>query len=309
MPQHILDNSLESDAHADEQNLETSGELPLEGQGVNTASRGNANTPGALPLRAGATHPGHGGHHRHHRGGAQRRRRRISRRTLGALALVVYLAIFAAVIALGFAVVDHLTQSNDVTLEKTLQAVHNPAFFGLMDWVSAIGYPIESAAIAVAAVLTLWVLRLRLEALFVALANIADGIGDLVKSLVERHRPLADVVHVYIHLHSYSFPSGHTVHYTAFYGMLIVVILSRFHPSFGRALWVAFFAVLIVLIGPSRVYLGEHYPSDVIAGYAIGLLWLAPLAWAYTWMRTHPRRLPYSGWLYPAEHPRIESRA
>lgn len=228
------------------------------------------------------------------------------RRAFHALTLVIYLALFAAVIALGYAVVHHLTRPEDLTLERDFQAVHNPALFAVMDAVSAIGYSPPVVIIVVAAVLTFWLLRLRLEAIVLALANVADAIGDLVKHLTDRARPSRTLVHVLTPLHTGSFPGGHVVHYTAFYGMLLVIIVVRFRPSFGRTLWILLFALLIVLVGPSRVYLGEHWPSDVIAGYVIGLLWLVPLTAAYGWLRAHPGRIPHTRWLVagkPTSHP------
>jgi len=76
---------------------------------------------------------------------------------------------------------------------------------------------------------------------------------------------------------SFSFPSGHALASMCFYG--VVAILAARHASTrGRsaATWMAA-GLVIVLVGVSRIYIGMHYPSDVLAGYLIGLAWLGAL--------------------------------
>ncbi len=73
---------------------------------------------------------------------------------------------------------------------------------------------------------------------------------------------------------SFSFPSGHSLVAMCFYGVLAHLVNSRIpHGLIRAAIW-AFAAVMVLLIGFSRVYLGVHYASDVIAGYAAGVVWV-----------------------------------
>ena len=75
---------------------------------------------------------------------------------------------------------------------------------------------------------------------------------------------------------SYSFPSGHALGSLCFYGILAMLISSR--SDTHRRRWiVSLAAVWILLIGFSRVYLGMHYPTDVLAGYLLGISWLSAL--------------------------------
>jgi undecaprenyl-diphosphatase len=74
---------------------------------------------------------------------------------------------------------------------------------------------------------------------------------------------------------SFSFPSGHALGSFCFYGALATVLSDRLSKGRARAgLWLAA-AFLIAMIGLSRVYLGVHYPTDVIAGYGAALVWVA----------------------------------
>jgi undecaprenyl-diphosphatase len=99
-----------------------------------------------------------------------------------------------------------------------------------------------------------------------------------IKHLVNRSRPpLADMLLVDT---SPSFPSGHATVAMALYGFLIYLLWSysitteRAKYSKKIILLVIFLSILIILIGASRLYLGVHYLSDVLVGYAIGLTWI-----------------------------------
>ncbi|HKY29098.1 MAG TPA: phosphatase PAP2 family protein [Pyrinomonadaceae bacterium] len=84
---------------------------------------------------------------------------------------------------------------------------------------------------------------------------------------------------------SYSFPSGHALFSFCFYGVVAAVITARIRGTGKRiAIWIGAF-VLVILIGLSRVYLGVHYPSDVVAGYAVGFVWVMVVASADRIMR------------------------
>jgi undecaprenyl-diphosphatase len=77
---------------------------------------------------------------------------------------------------------------------------------------------------------------------------------------------------------SYSFPSGHSLASFCFYGALAAIITVRIEKLWLKTLvWLAA-AILISLIGISRIYLGVHYPSDVLAGFAVGLIWVITIA-------------------------------
>ena len=72
--------------------------------------------------------------------------------------------------------------------------------------------------------------------------------------------------------HSYSFPSGHALGSSALYGFLAVLLASQY-PRYRLGIY-SIAVVIVGSIGLSRLFLGVHYPTDIIAGYAVGLLWL-----------------------------------
>jgi undecaprenyl-diphosphatase len=71
---------------------------------------------------------------------------------------------------------------------------------------------------------------------------------------------------------SFSFPSGHALGSVVLYGF-IAYLLSSFYPKFSRLIF-CLVLIIIILIGFSRLYLGVHWPTDIIAGYGVGFLWL-----------------------------------
>lgn len=105
--------------------------------------------------------------------------------------------------------------------------------------------------------------------LFVAVFGAAAS-SSLLKVLVARPRPL----HALIEVSGYSLPSIHTATAVALYGYLIFVTLRLMHPPHHRTPVALALLTLIVLISASRVYLGVHYPTDVLAGIPIGALWI-----------------------------------
>lgn len=94
----------------------------------------------------------------------------------------------------------------------------------------------------------------------------------LLKNLFERARP--DLFRL-VEATGYSFPSGHAMVSLCFYGMVAFLLIRNIGKWYGRVAVSSFAALLIAAIGVSRIYLGVHYPTDVIAGYAAGLMWLA----------------------------------
>ena len=92
-----------------------------------------------------------------------------------------------------------------------------------------------------------------------------------LKFLIQRPRPEG---YRLIEQSGFSFPSGHSMSSMAFYGFIIYLIYKRVEDKKKRRILTILFSTLIILIGISRIYLGVHYASDVIAGFSVGLAYL-----------------------------------
>jgi len=139
----------------------------------------------------------------------------------------------------------------------------------------AISYPGNSLLLPVLILLAagaFWALGDRLEAVFVGgLSAISLLLNLLLKIQVSRPRPTANLVHIIQAAVGYSFPSGHVMAYIAYWGLLFAfgIILFQGRHWWRTALLITS-AAFVVLIGPSRVYLGDHWASDVLGAYLIG---------------------------------------
>ena len=110
------------------------------------------------------------------------------------------------------------------------------------------------------------------ETIFFILAVAGSHLfNDLLKWLFHRARP---TIHPIITETGYSFPSGHSMSSIAIYGMLMFFLVLFFKKRWAKVTTVIVLSLIILLIGISRIYLGVHYPSDVIAGYTAGGTWL-----------------------------------
>lgn len=108
-----------------------------------------------------------------------------------------------------------------------------------------------------------------------ALTICLSGGGALVlllKNLFQRTRP--DLYRVIAET-GYSFPSGHALLSLCFYGLVVFLIMRNISSWRGRLTIMTLAIILVIAIGISRIYLGVHYPTDVVAGYAAGSMWLA----------------------------------
>ena len=98
-------------------------------------------------------------------------------------------------------------------------------------------------------------------------------LNELVKVVVHRHRPFVDGP--FVDWSGYSFASGHTIGATLLYGQLALFILPMIKGRRWRTLTVSSAALLIALVGFSRIALGAHFLTDVLAAIFFGIIWLA----------------------------------
>jgi undecaprenyl-diphosphatase len=198
---------------------------------------------------------------------------------------------------LGLAVFVHSLQADSIDLHVTREIQQWAGLDGLLQAVSWLGYSPQAVLIAIAGIVVLALTRHGDAAVWLAVSVCGSALLNLVlKGLVGRPRPSLDLVHVARSSTDFSFPSGHVMSYMAFYGFLIAFALIELRNPVLRAVIVLPCAALIVLVGPSRIYLGAHWASDVFGAYLIGGLWLSVVMQLYT------------GRLIPREQSPSESR-
>ena len=214
-------------------------------------------------------------------------RKAVSR---GTMFLAFYLWLLSGAVMLSF--IARRTQffPGDMSITKELQKRQNPALRKFMIGISEIGFPKLAIPITVCIASIFWALRFRLEALFILLTSTSNILNAIVKRVIKRPRPTNELVTVVRVINEPSFPSGHVMHYTNLFGLLIYLLATNWHSSRLRNSLIATCTGLIAFIGPSRVYLGAHWPSDVMAGYLYGGLWFGGIITIY---------LRIKAWLHP----------
>lgn len=163
----------------------------------------------------------------------------------------------------------------DIATDAFIHAHMTPSLLRIVLATTQFGGPIEMTTLAVAGAITLWSAG-RKVVLVGWIAAFAGGsiIGEVLKRVVHRSRPTYGAA--FVHVDTFSFPSGHAMGSMIGYGMLLWVLFLFWHPKREWKILIYILAGLLVLaIGLSRIFLGVHYPSDVAGGWAAALAWLA----------------------------------
>jgi membrane-associated phospholipid phosphatase len=172
----------------------------------------------------------------------------------------------------------------DLAITRALQSINFPFFDTLMRLISWPGFSPQSYLLSAVVVLIIYMLGLHWEAVAALVAALLPPVVNaLVKDFVQRPRPTVDLVHVFRILNSYSFPSGHVMSYVGFFGFLWFLAFTLLKKSWKRTSLLILYGALILLIGPSRIYLGQHWASDVLGAYLLGSLTLAAILQFYRW--------------------------
>lgn len=171
---------------------------------------------------------------------------------------------------------DYLTNDPlarwDVSFARWLAGERNSATTDFFRLFTDVGSPAAALAIATVVCLVLYRRRRLAEAALLPLVLAGAELLNLILKLAF-HRSRPEVA--FVHLDTYSFPSGHAMISTAAYGALAYLAWSRLGTRRSRIALIAGTTALVSLICFSRLYLGVHYLSDVLAGAAAGAFWLA----------------------------------
>ena len=172
----------------------------------------------------------------------------------------------------------------DVTITRAVQTFNAGWFDAIMRVLTWIGFAPQAWMITL--VYSVVPLRERSEMGDCGGGRESDphtALGLGIKVLVDRPRPSADLVTVINQLKDYSFPSGHVLFFTTFFGFLLFLAYTLLKHSWWRTGLLILLVGMIALIGPSRIYVGQHWASDVIAAYLLGSIWLAFSVLIYRW--------------------------
>lgn len=163
----------------------------------------------------------------------------------------------------------------DQTMLDMIRTWRTPELTAFFNAITFLGSKEAIAAISIGMIIMLLVARKKRVALYVAYFTIIDAlITYMLKNLIHRIRP--DEMGRLINETGFSLPSGHSSSSLLLYGMVAYLITRSIASRVGRIAVIIEMSILITLIGFSRMYLGVHYPTDVMFGFLIGglLLWL-----------------------------------
>jgi membrane-associated phospholipid phosphatase len=198
------------------------------------------------------------------------------------LVAVLLLAVIFSLLTL-IVVRDNLLPTPwDIGVTHEIQEIPLVPFGQVLVWVSTPGFSPWNFLIPAVVILFMLFQRWITEAWFIAFATAGGLLAELVKVVIDRPRPTPEFATIYAPLSSYSFPSGHVTGYTMLYGFIFYLAYTLL-PRRSVARWIILVVcgLLVALVGVSRVYMGQHWASDAMAGYALGFAYLLLLIEVY----------------------------
>ena len=154
-----------------------------------------------------------------------------------------------------------------------VQSFSSPVMDGVMLFITDMGSKFMLGLLLGISMIWLFVKRKDVWGMRLFFITVAGGglLNLLLKNFFDRERPNINII---IEANGFSFPSGHSMGSMTYYGFLAYLILrSKRNPLSKLGLGILL-CLVILLIGISRIYLGVHYPSDVLAGFIAGSVWL-----------------------------------
>jgi len=214
-----------------------------------------------------------------------------ARRWLGPTALV-FLVLF---VIDTFLVVQNEVLPFDLPVARFIQGINWGPLVYPMSWINAsAGY--GQVLLVAVAVVAMFIFERRAGWLML-IASVSSLLDNIIKLLVSRNRPTVDLVHILSPASGFSYPSGHAVFFTWMSFMIAFALAPRVRPVIRPILWIAA-ALIVVLTCISRVWVGDHWPSDVLGGVLLAISWSAFVLWlperwlpspSFRWFRGHAR--------------------
>jgi undecaprenyl-diphosphatase len=198
--------------------------------------------------------------------------------------LFTYIGLIALLPFLYFAIVGFIDWTNTTRIDYEIGAyfyeLRNPMRNTIATGITRLADREAQTIVTVVGVVILLIAKKWRTGLWYGLTVLigSDFLNSAVKEIYQRIRP-TEVEHL-IDQGGYAFPSGHAMGAMIVYGGLLFIIIRFLNSKRQSKDWVKwvlsiFLGLLILMIGLSRIYLGVHYPSDVIGGFSLGFAWLA----------------------------------
>ncbi|MFE8697228.1 phosphatase PAP2 family protein [Cytobacillus sp. FJAT-53684] len=209
--------------------------------------------------------------------------------------------IIALISLLAFSFVAFIVSANKVVqfdsmVISFIQGFENSALTLVMKFFTFIGDTNSVIVLTLLVIFFLYlVLKHRIELILFIVSIVGSALlNQLLKYSFQRARP---DLHRLIEIDNYSFPSGHAMNAFTVYTITSFLLWWHIPTRAGRTILIIISVLMILAIGISRIYLGVHYPSDIIAGYFASGCWLGIVIWIFQrYQERRSRRRSYQRW-------------
>lgn len=197
---------------------------------------------------------------------------------LGVISLFTYIFI-----EIGEELLESEIKTFDSTIINFLKTIETDRLDSIMILITELGSVWVITTMCIAVILLLWMKAKDTWGIITFIVANAGGafLTKILKEHYDRGRPS---INPEIDAVGFSFPSGHSMGSLIFYGFVIYLLLRSRRSIRIKTLLTLLAGIAVFLIGLSRVYLGAHFPSDVLAGYLAGVVWVMLCILVLEWM-------------------------
>lgn len=197
---------------------------------------------------------------------------RERRKTLFLCFSIFFILLF---LLLTFFVMNFSNHSWDISVSHEIQEDQNILLDTFMKAFSWLGTVYVAGTVILAFTVIFLIFKYVKEGLFILSCILSGAVSYVLKMIIDRPRPTMDFVRIVEETHYQSFPSGHVLFYTVFFGSLVIIALSSKLLKISLKIFVVAVCLAMVVLGAvSRIYLGAHWFTDVLGGFIVGVLFL-----------------------------------
>lgn len=202
----------------------------------------------------------------------------MGKRDLYFLGIIIVLMI--SFIFIVFHVSGQKINQFDQIVITLIQGIESPFLTSVMKLFTIIGsFYFVIAIVLFMSFIMYFKMGLRSELILLFIVTLGTPLlNKILKHYFQRERP---ILHRLIEINGYSFPSGHAMNALALYGVLTFILWKYMKSHLRHTILLVVSILFIMMIGLSRVYLGVHYPTDIIGGYVASSIWLTIAIWFY----------------------------